>query len=57
MTHGGTREGAGRKSTWSTPGPTKIIRIPEALADRVLAFARELDAQIGEQPTNQPSRQ
>lgn len=42
MTRGGAREGAGVKSTWNS-GKTKTIRIPEALADQVLEYAKQLD--------------
>jgi hypothetical protein len=43
MTRGGKREGAGGKSRWAK-GKTKVIRVPEALADIVLQFAEFLDA-------------
>lgn len=42
MPRGGCREGSGSKSTWNY-GKTKTIRIPEALVDRVLEYARKLD--------------
>jgi hypothetical protein len=42
MTRGGAREGAGGKSTWNN-GKTKTIRVPEALADQVLEYAKRLD--------------
>lgn len=42
MTRGGARQGAGRKSPWSS-SETRAIRIPEYLADEVLAFAKKLD--------------
>ena len=42
MPRGGKREGAGGKPKWKH-GKTKTIRVPEELADQVLALARELD--------------
>jgi hypothetical protein len=42
MTRGGVREGAGNQPAWKS-GKTKVIRVPEALADRVLNYARKLD--------------
>lgn len=42
MPRGGKREGAGGKSTWKN-GKTKTIRVPIALADEILKFAKELD--------------
>lgn len=42
MGRGGRREGAGGKPKWKY-GKTKVIRVPEALADRVLSFAEFLD--------------
>lgn len=41
--HGGAREGAGRKASWQH-GETQTIRVPVALADQVLTYARQLDA-------------
>jgi hypothetical protein len=41
--HGGTRKGAGRKASWQH-GDTQTIRVPVALADQVLTYARQLDA-------------
>lgn len=43
MPRGGYRVGAGGKPTWSH-GKTKVIRVPEALADKILEIARALDA-------------
>jgi hypothetical protein len=43
MARGGKREGAGGKSRWNH-GKTKVIRVPEVLADNVLRFAEFLDA-------------
>ena len=42
MARGGARPGAGAKGSWKS-GPTKTIRVPEALADDVLELARQLD--------------
>jgi hypothetical protein len=42
MPRGGKREGAGGKPTWKN-GKTKTIRVPIALADEILRFAKELD--------------
>jgi hypothetical protein len=42
MPRGGYRVGAGGKPTWKH-GKTKTIRVPTALADEVLRFARDLD--------------
>jgi hypothetical protein len=42
MTSGGAREGAGNQTTWKS-GKTKVIRVPETLADQVLNYARKLD--------------
>lgn len=50
MAQGGKRTGAGRKSTWQSGCPfteTKLIRVPIAIADKVLEIAHKLDA--GEQ--------
>lgn len=42
MPRGGRRLGAGGKHKW-IHGETKVIRVPVALADQVLAIARILD--------------
>jgi hypothetical protein len=42
MTRGGAREGAGNQPVWKS-GKTKVIRVPEVLADRVLEHAHKLD--------------
>lgn len=42
MTRQGTTGGARGARRWKS-GATKSIRVPEAIADRVLAYARELD--------------
>jgi hypothetical protein len=42
MTRGGVREGAGNQFAWKS-GKTKVIRVPEVLADRILEHARKLD--------------
>jgi hypothetical protein len=47
MPRGGQREGAGRKSTWTSGcrfEDTKLIRVPTVLADRLLEIAHQLDA-------------
>lgn len=46
MPRGGERKGAGRPSTWKSGckfEDTKLIRVPSAIADKVLKFAHELD--------------
>lgn len=40
---GGYRSGSGRKSTW-LQGPCKAVKLPVAIADTVVAYARRLDA-------------
>lgn len=40
--HGGKRIGAGRKPTWKK-GQCKAIKVPVALADEVMRYARLLD--------------
>lgn len=42
MPRGGKRPGAGRRFYWKK-GKTVPIRVPEAIADRVLQFAHALD--------------
>lgn len=42
MARGGSRPGAGPKSTW-IHGKTKTIRVPESLAEQVLRVARLMD--------------
>ena len=42
------------RSTWNT-GKTKLIRVPEALADEVLAYAHYLDAQKGDEDVEDPA--
>jgi len=42
MPRGGARPGSGSKPKW-IHGKTKTIRVPEALADRVLELAQMLD--------------
>lgn len=44
---GGSREGAGRKTTWASgckQENTKLIRVPKAIATQLLEIAHELDA-------------
>ncbi len=50
MSRGGKREKAGRPSSWASGckfEDTKLIRVPAAIADKLLEFAHKLDA--GEQ--------
>lgn len=42
MKHGGSRDGAGRKSQWIR-GKTVVVRVPEVLSDEVLRLAHLLD--------------
>lgn len=42
MTRGGKRDGSGGKPTWRY-GKTKPVRVPVALADKILEIARVLD--------------
>ena len=44
MARGGKREGAGGKSTWNH-GKTKVIRVPEDLAEKILEITRILDTE------------
>ena len=47
MARGGQRDGAGRKSTWLSGckfEQTKLIRVPSAIADKVLEIAHKLDS-------------
>lgn len=46
MPRGGARKGAGKKSTWKSGckfSETKLIRVPERLADQLLEIAHKLD--------------
>lgn len=43
MPRGGKREGAGGKPSWNY-GKTKVIRIPEVMAEKILEIARFLDS-------------
>jgi hypothetical protein len=43
---GGVRPGAGRPYKW-VHGPTKLIRVPIALANDILQYARDIDSQGG----------
>lgn len=47
MPRGGYRPGAGGKSAWKH-GKTKTIRVPDALAEKILQIARVLDEQDSE---------
>lgn len=40
---GGQRRNAGRKPTWKS-GPCKAVKLPHALVDDVLRYARQLDS-------------
>ena len=42
MPRGGYRKGAGGKPKWKH-GKTKVIRVPEVLADRIVKYAKDLD--------------
>jgi hypothetical protein len=43
MTKGGKREGSGAKPKWKH-GKTTVIRVPIAIADEILDFAKKLDS-------------
>lgn len=43
MPRGGYREGSGGKPTWKH-GKTKVIRVPEVLAEKVIEYARRIDS-------------
>jgi hypothetical protein len=43
MPRGGKRVGAGGKFKWNH-GKTRVIRVPDSLANDILEFARRLDA-------------
>lgn len=45
MPRGGKREGSGAKPKWRH-GKTTVIRVPEALADDILDYARKLDKDL-----------
>lgn len=42
MPRGGVRSGAGARGKWKH-GKTKMIRVPEVLADQILQYAHNLD--------------
>ena len=44
MTRGGARLNAGAKAKWKH-GKTKTIRVPEALVDQIIDYAKKLDDQ------------
>ena len=49
MPRGGKRKGAGKKNTWKSSckfEDTKLIRIPKAIADKVLKSAHDIDSGI-----------
>jgi len=43
--HGGYRPGSGLKPKWNS-GSTTVIRVPEALTEPILAYARLIDGQF-----------
>lgn len=43
MPKGGKRPGSGRPRIWRTGVADVAIKVPAALADRVMAYARQLD--------------
>ncbi len=43
MPKGGARENSGRPSRWLSAGGTQTIRVPSAIADRLLEIAHYLD--------------
>ena len=47
--HGGARPGAGGGSRWKH-GRTKLVRLPEALVDKILEVARYMDQNEGRLP-------
>lgn len=49
MARGGKREGAGGKFTWKH-GKTKPVRVPIALADKILEIAKVLDEDELDEP-------
>jgi hypothetical protein len=51
MPRGGYREGSGGKPKW-IHGKTKTIRVPEALAEKIIEYARKLDIKEIEQDEN-----
>jgi hypothetical protein len=53
MARGGRREGAGAKPAWEH-GKTKPIRVPVAIAERVLEVAKDIDQGIFPQPVFLP---
>lgn len=48
MARGGKREGAGGRPSWRN-GKTKPVRVPVALADKILEIARVLDEEGSEE--------
>ena len=48
MPRGGYRKNSGNKSGWKH-GKTKVIRVPEVLADQILEYAKKLDLGILEE--------
>lgn len=59
MPRGGSREGAGRPSLWKSGckfEDTKLIRVPFEIADRVLEYARRLDAGEIDEVSTKPKK-
>lgn len=54
MARGGHREGAGAKPAWEH-GKTKPIRVPVAIAERVLEVAKAIDRGSFPQPSSEMS--
>lgn len=54
MPRGGRRIGAGGRFKWNS-GKTKVVRIPEALADQVIEFAVALDKKTALVPVTSSS--
>jgi hypothetical protein len=49
--HGGARPGAGGGCRWKH-GPTKLVRLPVALVDKILEVARYMDQNEGRLPSS-----
>ena len=54
MPRGGYRKGAGLKPSWKH-GKTKVIRVPEALAEQIIEYARKLDNRESDSVTEKQS--
>lgn len=53
MPRGGVRSNSGAKGKWKH-GKTKLIRVPEELADQILEFARKLDESANIESETEP---